>query len=515
MPKRIILFMRGCIASAENRLGKAGNIVKKKAQRQRTKRAAGVLGGIVIGVLICVFFRPEGLSVQGCCVLGILAGAIVWWICAVLPEFATALIMVMLFALVAQVPATASFDFFANPIWWLLVGAFAIGLGMRETGLLERMALAIVSRFPTSFAAQAVGFFACGTVLGPLIPSLAAKASLLAPLSMEVGDVLGYERQGKQATGLFLAMFTGIETVAPAFISSSIVGYTLLALYPASVQQQFDFVHWFIASLPWFIPIAVLNLACLIVLYRPRKKARMHGPHAKTREAGSDDMHAMHERMLERKQALGRMSMDERRMAVITAATVLLWITQGIHGIAAWIPAIGALVAMTACGIINKKNFGPGIGWGSLIFIGIVLGLGEVFTQAGITDWIVEVFSPAVVSLAANPYLLVAGIAVITILARFLIVSQTAFLNIFLAFVIPIALALDINPWVIGMASYAVLSTWFVKYQNPVYLAAFYSVDGKMAKHSDLAKYCVVYTVLCIVCLLIAVPFWQGMGLFG
>ena len=47
-----------------------------------------------------------------------------------------------------------------------------------------------------------------------------------------------------------------------------------------------------------------------------------------------------------------------------------------------------------------------------------------------------------------------------------------------------------------------------------MYLAAFYSVDGKMAKHSKLAEYCILYTAIAIICLLVAVPFWQAMGLF-
>lgn len=482
----------------------------KAARLQRARRIAGAIGGMALGILLAVFLHPAGLSQQGCYVLAILAGSIVWWICGVLPEFATALIMVALFTLVGGVSAEASFSFFSNPIWWLLVGAFAIGLGMKETGLLERMALAIVSRFPSGFAAQVIGFVTCGTLLGPLIPSMAAKASLLAPLSMEIGDVLGYRRQGRQATGLFLAMFTGIQTAAPAFISSSIVGYTLLALYPASVQAQFDFVHWFVAALPWFIPITVLNVLAIIILYRPRKRDA-----AATSQDASSDAHETHADIMAKRRELGRLDHNERRMAIITCATVLVWVTQGIHGLPAWIPAIGALVAMTACGIVNKHNFGPGIGWGSLIFIGIVLGLGNVFAEAGITDWIVEEFTPLVTALAANPYALVIGVAIITIIARFLIVSQTAFLNIFLAFVIPIALALDTSPWVIGMASYVVINTWFVKYQNPVYLAAFYSVDGKMAKHGKLAAYCVPYTLLCLACLLIATPFWQAMGLFG
>lgn len=482
----------------------------KAARRQRIKRIVGAIAGVVVTVLMAFFFRPEGLGEQGCFVLAILAGAIVWWICAVLPEFATALIMVALFALVGQVPATSGFSFFSNPIWWLLVGAFSIGLGMKETGLLERMALAIVSRFPSSFTAQVIGFFACGTILGPLIPSMAAKASLLAPLAMEVGDLRGYRRQGRQATGLFLAMFTGVQTAAPAFISSSIVGYTLLAIYPAQVQAQFDFVHWFVSALPWFVPMAVLNLVALALIYRPRRKDATADsePTSEIAAEPSED------ELMAKRRELGRMSLDERRMAIITAVTVALWVTQSLHGMAAWIPAVGALVAMTACGIINKRNFGPGVGWESLIFIGVVLGLGDVFAQAGITEWIVAEFTPLVMALADNPYMLVVGIALITIAARFLIVSQTAFINIFLAFVIPIAITLGINPWVIGMASYTVINVWFVQYQNPVYLAAFYSVDGKMAKNSKLAEYCILYTVIAIVCLLIAVPFWQMMGLF-
>lgn len=482
----------------------------KAARRQRIKRIVGAIAGVTVTVLMALLFRPEGLGEQGCFVLAILAGAIVWWICAVLPEFATALIMVALFALIGQIPATSSFSFFSNPIWWLLVGAFSIGLGMKATGLLERMALAIVSRFPSSFTAQVIGFFACGTILGPLIPSMAAKASLLAPLAMEVGDLRGYRRQGRQATGLFLAMFTGVQTAAPAFISSSIVGYTLLAIYPAQVQAQFDFVHWFVSALPWFVPMAVLNLVALALIYRPRRKdATVESrPDSETATEPSED------ELMAKRRELGRMSLDERRMAIITTVTVALWVTQSLHGMAAWIPAVGALVAMTACGIINKKNFGPGVGWESLIFIGIVLGLGDVFAQAGITEWIVAEFTPLVMALADNPYMLVVGIALITIAARFLIVSQTAFINIFLAFVIPIAITLGINPWVIGMASYTVINVWFVQYQNPVYLAAFYSVDGKMAKNSKLAEYCILYTAIAIVCLLIAVPFWQMMGLF-
>ncbi len=482
-----------------------------EADRKRLKRIVGAVAGIVISVCIPLLLRIDGLGQQGTIVLGILAGAIVWWICEVLPEFATALLMVVLFVVVGGISVPTALVTFSNPTWWLLVCAFALGLGMRETGLLRRMALAIVSRFPASFAAQVAGFIACGTLLGPLIPSMSAKVSLLGPLSMQIGDDLGYERRGREDTGLFLAMFTGVQNVSPVFISASIIGYALLALYPKDVQAQFDFMTWFISALPWFIPMTLLNFACIVLVFGPRRGRAARDQNANAARKNINELRAEMDRQ---RAELGKMSISEKQMAIIIVVTVAFWVTQSLHGIAAWAVAACALVAMCACGIVNKDNFAKGIGWSSLVFIGIVLGLGDVFAEAGINEWVVNTAGPLISALAVNPFLFIAGIAVITVLVRFLVVSQIAFLNIFMAFVIPIALTLGINPWVIGFASYAVISPWFVKYQNPIYLAAYYSVDGKMAKHSELARYCIAYTVVSIASLMIAVPFWQMMGMF-
>ena len=479
--------------------------------KKHVKRIVGAIAGVVVGVCIPLLLHVDGLGQQGAIVLGILAGAIVWWICEVLPEFATALLMVVLFVVVGGISVPTALVTFSNPTWWLLVCAFALGLGMRQTGLLRRMALAIVSRFPASFAAQVAGFLACGTLLGPLIPSMSAKVSLLGPLSLQIGDDLGYERRGREDSGLFLAMFTGVQNVSPVFISASIIGYALLALYPADIQAQFDFVTWFLSSLPWFIPMTLLNFACIVLLFGPRPGRGDRDQNGQDERASIEELHAEMDRQ---RAELGPMGASEKQMAVIIIVTVAFWVTQSLHGIAAWAVAACALVAMCACGIINKDNFGKGIGWSSLVFIGIVLGLGDVFAEAGINEWVVGTAGPVISALAVNPFLFIAGIAVITVLVRFLVVSQIAFLNIFMAFVIPIALMLGINPWVIGFASYAVISPWFVKYQNPIYLAAYYSVDGKMARHSELAKYCIVYTVISIASLMIAVPFWQMMGMF-
>lgn len=505
----------------------------------------GVCAGAALPLAYSVF-GFSGLSFEAVCALGILLGSIIWWVAGVLPEYVTALVMVILFMVVAGVPTGTVFSTFSSSTWWLLLGAYGLGLGVQKSGLLRRMALAIMRVFPRTFKSQAAGLIAAGTLIGPFIPSLSAKAVMLAPLSMEISDSMGYVRKGREANGLFLAMFTGIRTVGPAVISASIIGYGIVALLPEDVQQQFTMLHWFAAMIPWFVVVMVLNYVAIVALYAPRgEKARRSGGRAAKNagvgvdaEAGVDSDSADggetqvravdvggeaqtgasapangEARMRAASAEKTPMSRHEKQMAVIMVACIVLWITEPIHGIGSHVVAVGALVASLACGVFGKADFRSGIAWDSLIFIGCVLGLAEVFAYLGIDTWIVSMFQPMFGTLASNPYLFVAGIGVITVILRFVIVSEMACINIFMAFMVPLALSFGINPWVVGVTIYAMVNPWFVLYQNPIYMSAFYATDGQMVNHSAMARYCAVYLGICLVGLLASVPLWQSMGL--
>lgn len=471
------------------------------------KRIACAVLGVVLGVCFALFCPEIGLAKQGVVCLGILLGAIVWWVGNVLPAYATAIIMVVLFAIFGGIDSTVSLSAFASDTWWLLVAAFGLGAGMNKSGLLKRIALAVVRTFPNTFAAQAAGLMAAGTLVGPLVPSMAAKASMLTPLSMSIGDALGYERYGKPMQGLFLAMFCGVRSVAPAVLSASVIGYALLGLLPVDVRAQFDLLHWLIAALPWFVLVTVVNYIVIVVLYRPQNEKAS----ASTREEAGDEATRANATAVD--DVAPTMSRREKRMCAIILVTVALWVTEPLHHVAAHLVALAAFAVTVACGILGKSGLREGISWESLVFVGIAMGLASVFSTAGIQDWVVATAGPAFESLAGNPYAFVLGAAVITIAVRFVIVSEIAYLNIVMVFLVPLCVGVGINPWIAGFAMYAVISPWFVLYQTATYLAAYYSVDGKMAHHADLAKYCVLYTLISMAALAVSVPYWQWMGL--
>lgn len=515
--------------------------------KKTLKRVLGAVAGVALVLTLALVQPFSGLEAQGAVALAILLGAVLWWIFGVLPEYATALFMAALFVVVVGIPADVVFDTFSTSIWWLLVCAFCLGLGMQRSGLMKRMALGILKVFPRTFRAQAAGLMAASMLTGPFIPSLSAKATMLTPLAMAVSDGMGYQRKGHQANGLFLAMFTGVRNIAPAVISASIIGYAILALLPADTVQRFDMVHWFLAALPWLVVVTLLNYVVLVALYEPREERaarKAHrvarrvgersedpneGPNARSNESPNDGGEDRSERAESASSSvraasaepakpalhedLGPMSTAEKRMLAIAVTTVGLWVFEPLHGIPAYAVALFAVVAMVACGELSRRDFREGIAWDTLIFIGVVLGLSPVFVHTGIDAWIVGLCEPLFEALVSNPYALVLGIGAMTVALRFVIVSETAFVNIFMAFMVPLALQFGVNTWIVGFSVYAMVNPWFAAYQNAVYIAALGSVDSQMTSHPDLAKYCLIYVLICALGLVASVPYWQWMGL--
>ncbi len=497
------------------------------------KKIAGLVAGVAVPLALMALHPFDGLSAQGTAAFAILIGAIIWWVAEVLPDYVTALAMAALFVVVADVPASVSFSAFSSPTWWLLVCAFCMGLGMQRSGLLKRMSMAIVGKFPHTFRAQAIGLMAAAFVSSPFIPSLSAKCAVLTPLALSISDQMGYERKGRQANGLFLALFTVIRNMGPAVISASFVGYVVLGLLPEDVQQQFGFIHWFLAALPWLVMVTALNFAAIMLMFEPREERAARRKRRKERaavpaapaegacegmlaeggegsgEGGGEGSGAFVQPL----EALGPMSLAEKQMLLIVGAAVAMWVLEPWHGVPAYVVAVFAVVAMVFCGQFKIDDLRGGIAWDNILFIGVVLGLASVLSYVGVDAWMVGTCTPALTAFAGNSYAVVAVIAVITLALRFVIVSETAFINLFMVFAVPLAAQLGLSPWVIGFCVYAMVNPWFTVYQNQVYLAAIGSVDGKMTDHTVQARFCAVYMAICFVSLLASVPYWQFMGL--
>ncbi len=462
------------------------------------KKLAGAVIGIILGIYIAGLGVPEGLTAKAMGGMGVFLCAIVWWIAEVFPDYVTALLMCGAWSVFDIVPFGTAFGGFSNATIWLLIGAFGMAAAVGKCGLLTRISLYLMSLFPLTFKGQTLALMVTGTLLTPLIPSGSAKIAVLAPFAAAVSDSMGYQRKSQGAGGIFAAMFLSLGCIHPLFLSGSFMCYSVVGLLPKDIQSQITWTTWFLNALPWGITVLVLGYLAILFLYKPEEEKRLAATMIKDQRA-----------------ALGPMSKNEKFVAVVLIVTLLLWMTEVLHGINATITAIAALAALIGYNVIDRNSFKSSIAWDAIMFIGCIFAVSGVFSALKITGWIGKVLGPQVAPLlAGNLYLFLAVLCVIIYLVRFVLASQLAVITIFTLLLTPLALKEGISPWIMGFASFVAINVWILMYQNAQYLVAFFgAAGGEMVSHRQMVKLCVAYMIISVIGLLISIPVWKLTGM--
>lgn len=459
-------------------------------------KVVDAVAGVLLAIVIANHRPPAGLTVDSMIGLGILVGAVIFWIFEVLPEYVVALMMCTAWAGFGIVPFKVAFATFSSDSWWLLLAALGLGVAATKSGVIFRISLYMLRWFPPNFCGQILALLSMGTVISPLIPSNTAKAAVFAPISLTVSDAMGFPRKSRGAGGLFAAMYIGALSTGPLFLSASFMGYTLRGLLPFEIQAQFNWFYWFACSQVWGAFLFVASYLIIVKFYQPEQKSEL-------------------QKCFIEKQflQLTPLSRCEKITIFILSVTLILWICEPLHNIPAVLVALMSLVGLISSGVIDQSTFCREISWHSLIFIGGIISIGTVLPYLKIDVWIANVFGELIVPLLNNIYVFIIVLAVFIYFIRFLLVSMTATLIIFTGLLTPFSLQMGINPWVVGMIIYCSINVWNTFYQNSTFLVAYYSTGGQMVSHKQMIKMSFSYMIISLIGLLLSVPLWKIIGL--
>lgn len=463
---------------------------------RRCAKTAGALIGAALGLAVAVQAPPDGLSVEAMRALGIIVWAVVCWILNILPEYVVGLLMCVLWVAVRAVSFTQAFATFSMDMFWILVGAFGMGVAAAKCGLLKRLALQVINLFPASFLGQAMGLLGAGALIAPLIPSATAKSAMAAPIALNISDALGYPRRSRGAAGIFGAMFIGFGTTGPLFLSATFVNFILYGMLPPEVQSQFTWWYWLVAALPWGVFMLAGSALAINRLYRPAEAARV------SRKFIADQL-----------SALGPMTREEKITLAVLLLTIALWITERVHGVSAGVVAVSSMCALLGLDIFGREDFRSGIDWPAVIFIGSVNNMGVVIQTLQIDRWIGLTLEPYITAYMSNIYLFIVLLVIAVVVTRFFIVSITAAAVVFTLVLTPLAAGHGINPWIVALVVFASTNVWFAFYENSTYLCAFYATGGEMVEHGQMIKLTGAYIVISTLGFLLSVPYWRWLGL--
>jgi DASS family divalent anion:Na+ symporter len=459
----------------------------------------GVIVAIGAAVFISQLDPPTGLTHKSMLGLGIFVACVVISIIDIIPDYICWMLMCTLWAATGCVPFSKAFGTFSSSTWWLVVGAMVLAAAVAQSGLLKRIALALMSRFPTSYKWQTISLLLTGCVVSPLIPSGTVKVSLLAPYTLSISDQLGFARRSNGASGLFCAMLISVMLMIPALLSATFINYVIIGLLGEA--HAVSYPMWIAAAAPWIILTLVLGFFAIQWIYR----------------VDSSTVTATNEKLVAERKELGPMSRDERITAIVLVLCLIFWVTERMHGISAATVTIIATAVLCISKVVDRKTFCSKVSWDAIIFLGCAVSMTTAFPAMGINKWIGTTVGPVLVPmLQQNIFLFIIGLSIIIYLVRIFMVSQTAFIALFGVILVPAALAANMHPWVLLFISFTACNVFLLKYQNVMYMPAVFSAQTAagedFVEHKKIAKFAAYYMVSNIVILCACVPFWKLIG---
>lgn len=463
--------------------------------KQMKKTIFGILGGLILMLLVAYLPKEtELMTRQAWQYLGCFGFLLVCLISGALPDWvATLATMFLLLALKVGKVSEITAQFSGTTVW-LCIGVFVMSIGINNSGIMKRLALWVLTKFPGTYGGQVTAMMLAGVITTPMIPSSYAKTSIMAPLIGQVCEAVGAPPNSKAARGLWFANFMGTYILGIAFMSGSAFVALMIGFMGDTVS--FTWGGWAQCTIVWYLVLIVMTYIYCAVFCKPKEKL-------------SGDVSFLKSQY----QALGKMTLKEKQGSVIILVAILFWITQKFHGIDAGFVAIAADVAFFSCGLLTTPDTNAKGQWTLIVFIGGILGIAALMQTTGVSTWLATLLGPLFAPIMTSPYIFVPCLCIITFILRYAIVSQTCMLTMMIAIFGPLMEQHGMSMFVLVFVEWLSGAYWNTDYGNPSVVGFVKMTGDKCVDYPTAQKASYAYMVMTLVAMTASVPLWQAIGM--
>jgi len=415
-----------------------------------------LLAGVAISLLL-YFLNPFTVDNNASIVLAIAGLMITWWITEALPMPVVALLPLILFPLlhISKLEDTAAP--YANPVIFLFMGGFMLGLAIEKWNLHRRIALNIIRITGTSGNRIVLGFILATGLLSMWL-SNTATTMMMFPIALSVIHVMkDHNKQEGNISNFSLTIMLAIAYASNIGGIATIIGTPPNVAYVGYIEKTYpairvDFVNWMLICTPLAI-LLLMSLYLVMVKWLFPNKIK------------SDDVtkQFIHNELTQ----LGPLSTAEKRVLTIFIGTALLWITRGIINDAQsliklddTIIAVMCAVALFICpagthhlpqedesdGSILQWSDTSKMAWGILLLFGGGISLANALEHAGL----IQQLGHWLAQFAGNGFILVFIVSFVSLFISE-VMSNVAQVIVFAPVVSSLADALGMNPLMLGI----------------------------------------------------------------
>lgn len=486
------------------------------------RKIFGLSLGIVLALVILIFFNldPSNPAVTRCAAVAVLMAC--WWLTEAIPIAATALVPVVLFPLLGVSSGKTVAGAYFNNIIFLFLGGFMVAIAMQRWGLHRRIAIRIITLIGLSPNRIVFGFMAATAFLSMWI-SNTATAMMMVPIALAIITRLEDTGDKEPARKLSVPLLIGIAYAASIGGIATLIGtppnLAFSRIFKISFPNAPDisFAQWMLFGVPFAVVFLVIAWRVLVRVFLKE------GIEYSSKETLlSEDARAM-----------GKMSFEEKIIAICFGALAFLWIFRqdipiGSFVIPGWsglLPeasfiddgTVAISVALLLFLIPSKNEPGRRIlrwrdavalPWGIVILFGGGFALATGFKDSGLSVWLGSQMS----GLGHFPPILI--IAVIGLSMTFLteLTSNTATTQMILPILASLGVAMHVNPLLLMIPATISASCAFMLPVATPPNAIIFGTDrvtiGQMAKSG------IILNLIGVVLVTVAVYF-LGSAVFG
>jgi sodium-dependent dicarboxylate transporter 2/3/5 len=428
-------------------------------QMSKTKLLGLVLGPVSF-FLILFFFHPEGLSEQANAVLASTIWIAIWWITEAIPIAVTALLPLVLFPLSGGLDLSATSGSFGHKYVFLYMGGFIIAIAIEKWNLHRRIALNIISLIGSDVRKIILGFMVATAFLSMWISNTATSVMML-PIGLAIikqlqdnPDTIEDENQtfGK---ALMLAIAYSASIGGLATLIGTPPNLVLAGVVLDTYGYEITFMQWFVFGLPISV---ILIFICWKYLTKYAFTFKQ-----KSFPGGKEEI----KRLLSK---LGKISYEEKVVAFVFALTAFCWITRSfllqkiLPGLDDTIIAIFFAIVLF---LIPSKKKGEQLinweeavkmPWGIILLFGGGMALAKGFEESGLATWI----GSQMISLSGLPILVLVLVLITAVNFLTEITSNLATTAMLLPVLAPMALTIDVHPFVLMVGAAVAASCAFM-----------------------------------------------------
>jgi sodium-dependent dicarboxylate transporter 2/3/5 len=285
---------------------------------QKNRHWLTFLPGIAVSLVVFVL-NPFHLDVTAGKAVAVALLMIIWWIAETLPMPAVALLPLVLHPLLKIGTIEETSKAYSNPVIFLFMGGFMIGLAIEKWNLHKRIALGIVKQTGTGGDKIILGFILATGFLSMWL-SNTATTMMMFPIALSVIAVMKeHEQPGASISNFSLVLMLVIAYASNIGGMATIIGTPPNVAFVGFIEKKYNYSVQFADWMLVCTPIAVLLLAALyIVLGKWMFPSRIYN---------SKQVNAF---INDEIKALGKLSVAEKRVLVIFITTALLWIGKDV-----------------------------------------------------------------------------------------------------------------------------------------------------------------------------------------